>query len=212
MQIIRRGLGQYLQMVFQVVGQKPQAPGGQGVKGRLPRQLQGSQGVFQDGEGVAPAHLAGAWKCPTDLRPLGLQHQKGVPAHEGIAGTVQFAAAQEQHGIGAPADGAEEVRQVLHPRRRRKRPHLDIGDSAEPNIEGGSGGNHFPRPLLGFPVHPLDGAGNRAGGRFGYFHVSVFVFLLRAGTVGPRRFPKTPPNHYPAPRAKNSPPVAGRSR
>ena len=59
-QIIRRGLGQYLQMVFQVVGQKPQAPGGQGVKGRLPRQLQGSQGVFQDGEGVALAHLAGA--------------------------------------------------------------------------------------------------------------------------------------------------------
>ena len=54
-QIIRRGLGQYLQMVFQVVGQKPQAPGGQGVRGVSPGSSRAAQASSRTLKGL-PRH------------------------------------------------------------------------------------------------------------------------------------------------------------
>ena len=103
-------------MVFQVIGQKAQTPGAKWRQRRRPRQFQGRQQVIKDGKGVAPAHLDGPVPLQTDLIPFGAQYQERVPTHEGIAGAVQVAAAQEQHGIRPPPDGDEEVRQVLHPR------------------------------------------------------------------------------------------------
>src|SRR5271157_5828569 len=79
-----------------------------------------------------------------------------------------------------------------------------------PTLREGPGVITSPALSIRFPVHPLDGA-QRGWGKVWVFF-GFFVFLLRAGTGGPRRFPKTPPNHYPAPPAKNSRPVAARSR
>ena len=43
LQVIHRGLGQIFQVILQVIGQKSQTPGGQGMERRLPRQFQGPQ-------------------------------------------------------------------------------------------------------------------------------------------------------------------------
>src|SRR5208337_4518510 len=81
-----------------------------------------------------------------------------------------------------------------------------------PNLALREGPGEITSPALSssFPAHPLDGVGEGGWGRVLVFLVFL-VFFVSPGTVGPRRFPKTPPNNYPAPPAKNSPPVAGRN-
>src|SRR5208283_682505 len=78
-----------------------------------------------------------------------------------------------------------------------------------PNLALREGPGEITSPALSssFPVHPLDGVGEGGCGKVLVFFAFLvfFVFLVRAGTVGLRRFPKTPPNNYPAPPAKNSP-------
>ena len=90
---------QFLQIILQVIGQKSQTAGGQGWQRRLPRQFQGPQQVFQDLERIAPANLEAPVPLQTDPFTLAAQHQEWVPTHNGIAGAVQVAAAQQQHGV-----------------------------------------------------------------------------------------------------------------
>ncbi len=125
-EVIQRGLRQFFQMILQVIGQKSQTAGGQGWQGRLSRQFQGPQQVFQDLERITPANLEAPVPLQTDLFTFAAQHQERVPTHNGIAGAVQVAAAQQQHGVRPLPDGDEQVRQVLDPRRGRKRLNLDI--------------------------------------------------------------------------------------
>jgi hypothetical protein len=80
-------------MVFQVIGQEPQAPRGQGRQGGIPGQLQGPQNILQHRERVGLKNLGLPPLLPGNPAALGLQDQEGVPTHEGVAGAVQVAAA-----------------------------------------------------------------------------------------------------------------------